>query len=27
VPTLGFVLSTLSLPFIKKWWTNQRYNN
>lgn len=20
VPTLGFLLSTLSLPFIKKWW-------
>lgn len=20
VPTLGFFLSTLSLPFIKKWW-------
>lgn len=20
VPTLGFVLSTLSLPFIKAWW-------
>ena len=27
VPTLGFVLSTLSLPFIKKWWINQRYKN
>lgn len=25
VPTLGFVLSTLSLPFIKKWWINQRF--
>ncbi len=22
VPTLGFLLSTLSLPFIKKWWIN-----
>lgn len=21
VPTLGFLLSTLSLPLIKKWWT------
>ena len=20
VPTVGFVLSTLSLPFFKKWW-------
>lgn len=20
VPTLGFLLSTMSLPFIKKWW-------
>jgi hypothetical protein len=25
VPTIGFVLSTLSLPFIKRWWINQRY--
>lgn len=23
VPTLGFLLSTLSLPFIKKWWQTQ----
>lgn len=21
VPTGGYILSTLSLPFIKKWWT------
>jgi hypothetical protein len=26
VPTGGFVLSTLSLPFIKKWWVKNRYN-
>lgn len=24
VPTAGYVLSTLSLPFIKKWWTGKR---
>jgi len=23
IPTLGFYLSTQSLPFIKKWWTNK----
>jgi len=23
IPTLGFYLSTLSLPFIKKWWINK----
>lgn len=23
VPTLGFLLSTLSLPLIKKWWINK----
>ncbi|MBW3015554.1 hypothetical protein KY330_03970 [Candidatus Woesearchaeota archaeon] len=23
VPTAGFMLSTLSLPFIKKWWINR----
>jgi hypothetical protein len=22
VPTIGFVLSTLSIPFFKKWWIN-----
>ncbi len=27
VPTLGFVLSTLSLPFIKKWWQGQKSSN
>ena len=26
VPTGGFVLSTLSLPFIKRWWVENRYN-
>ncbi len=24
VPTAGFVLSTLTLPFIKKWWLKKR---
>lgn len=23
VPAGGYILSTLSLPFIKKWWTNK----
>lgn len=23
VPTLGFLLSTMSLPLIKKWWQNE----
>lgn len=23
VPTGGYIISTLSLPFIKKWWHNQ----
>lgn len=23
IPTLGFYLSTQSLPFIKKWWVNR----
>lgn len=23
VPTGGYILSTLSLPFIKKWWTSK----
>lgn len=23
IPTLGFVLSTLSMPVIKKWWVNK----
>ena len=22
VPTIGYLLSTLSLPFIKSWWSN-----
>tara|TARA_Y100000310_G_C20165758_1_gene571271 strand:- start:161 stop:415 length:255 start_codon:yes stop_codon:yes gene_type:complete len=25
VPTGGFVLSTLSLPFIKNWWIRKKY--
>lgn len=25
VPTLGFFLSTQSLPFIKKWWVRNHY--
>ncbi len=24
VPTGGYVLSTLSLPFVKKWWIKKR---
>jgi membrane protease YdiL (CAAX protease family) len=24
VPTLGFVLSTLSIPLFRKWWVNSR---
>lgn len=27
VPTGGYLLSTLSLPIIKKWWTKTLYNN
>lgn len=25
IPTLGFFLSTQSLPFIKRWWVNNLY--
>ena len=25
VPTGGYILSTLSLPFLKKWWISNRY--
>ncbi len=25
IPTLGFYLSTQSLPFIKKWWVEKIY--
>ena len=25
VPTAGFVLSTLTLPIIKKWWIRKHY--
>ena len=24
VPAFGYLLSTLSLPFIKKWWINKK---
>lgn len=27
IPTIGFVLSTLSLPFFKKLWLKYRYKN
>ncbi|MBP7708707.1 hypothetical protein KA107_03400 [Candidatus Pacearchaeota archaeon] len=27
IPTLGFLLSTLSLPFFKKYWLNNFYKN
>jgi hypothetical protein len=23
IPTAGYLLSTLSLPFVKKWWINR----
>ena len=25
IPTVGYYLSTQSLPLIKKWWVNQKY--
>ena len=25
IPTLGFLLSTLSIPFIKKWWIKNHF--
>lgn len=25
VPVIGYILSTLSLPLIKKWWISQAY--
>ena len=25
VPTIGFLLSTLSLPYLKNWWTKYYY--
>lgn len=25
IPTLGYVLSTLSLPIIKKWWIGKHF--
>lgn len=27
VPTIGFFLSTQSLPFIKKWWLKRKLKN
>jgi len=27
IPAGAFVLSTLTLPFIKKWWIKNRYKN
>lgn len=24
IPTIGYVLSTLSLPFVKRWWVRRR---
>jgi len=26
VPAGGYLLSTLSLPFIKRWWLNKKYD-
>ncbi len=26
VPTAGFLLSTLSIPFIKRWWVRNRFS-
>lgn len=26
VPSLGFVLSTLSLPFVKRWWIRRLHD-
>lgn len=25
IPTLGFLLSTLTLPFVKKWWVKRYF--
>jgi hypothetical protein len=27
IPTVGYFLSTLSLPFIKRWWVKKYLNN
>jgi hypothetical protein len=27
IPTTAFLLSTLTLPFIKKWWIKNRFRN
>tara|TARA_Y100000310_G_C20288969_1_gene626280 strand:+ start:116 stop:379 length:264 start_codon:yes stop_codon:yes gene_type:complete len=26
IPTAGFILSTLSLPILKKWWIKNKHN-
>lgn len=26
IPTLGYFLSTLSLPFVKRWWIRKNFN-
>lgn len=27
IPTFGYIISTLSLPFIKKWWVEKYFKN
>jgi uncharacterized membrane protein YiaA len=27
IPTVGYFLSTLSLPFLKRWWISRRIKN
>ena len=27
IPAFGFILSTISLPPLKRWWLNNRYKN
>lgn len=27
IPTVGFYLSTLTLPFLKEWWVKKVYKN
>ena len=24
IPTVGYVLSTISIPYVKRWWLNKR---
>lgn len=26
VPTVGYLLSTISIPFVKRWWSARVYN-